>query len=171
MRQPRWPTLRWALGEARWYVRAGLLALALAIAAPAFAGIPGVVSQTPPAHDQANTVVSGTFTATGHSAPAMIWGLFNTVIYGASGPNGSWNASVQIERSFDGGTTWVVAGVGGTGTQAVYSTNNQDVSVELYEPERGVLYRLDCTAYTSGTINYRISTTGGAATTWSPEGP
>jgi hypothetical protein len=33
------------------------------------------------------------------------------------------------------------------------------------EPEKGVLYRLNCIAFTSGTINYRISTTGQAGTT------
>jgi hypothetical protein len=31
------------------------------------------------------------------------------------------------------------------------------------QPEREVLYRLNCTAYSSGTINYRLSATGGAA--------
>ena len=72
------------------------------------------------------------------------------------------------ERSFDGGTTWIVAGIGGSGLQAVYSTPNTDVSVRAFEPEVGVIYRLDCTAYTSGTIKYRMSTTGGGPGIWVP---
>jgi hypothetical protein len=137
-------------------------------AAHAFAGIAPNCSQTPPARDQANAVVSGSFTGTGKSSCFLVWGNFNVVIYGSSPPNGTWNGTVQLERSFDGGTTWIVAGVGGSGAQAVYSTPNQDVSVIGYEPEKGVAYRLDCTAYTSGTINYRMSTTGSAATTVGP---
>ena len=126
-------------------------------------GIAASVSQTPAALDQANAVVSGVFTATGQSGSFSVWGPFNVVIYGSGGPNGSWNATVRLERSFDGGTTWVVCGIGGTGTQAIWNTPNSDVSVVAGEPERGMLYRLNCTSYTSGTINYRLSTSGGAA--------
>lgn len=126
-------------------------------------GIPASVTQTPPAHDQATAVVSGSFTATGQSGSFMPYGPFNVTIGGSGGPNGNWTASVQLERSFDGGTTWYVRSVDGTGTQAVYGTTpNKDVSITVGEPERGVLYRLDCTAYTSGTINYRMSATGQA---------
>lgn len=127
-------------------------------------GIPNPnVSQTPPARDQANAVVSGQFTGTGTSGYFLVWGPFNVLVYGSGGPNGNWNATVRLERCFDGGTTWVVCGIGGAGQQAVWSTPNQDVSVVAGEPERGVLYRLNCTVYTSGTINYRLSTSGGAA--------
>lgn len=148
-------------------------ALSLWLAGSALAGQPqtgGGPVQACTAPDQANACVSGAFTATGTSTNFVAQGAFNIVIYGSSGPNGSWNATVQIERSFDGGTTWLIAGVGGTGTQAIYSTNNQDVSVVADEPERGVLYRLHCTIYASGTINYRISTTGssGSTTSWQP---
>lgn len=144
-----------------------LAALAgLLLASPAFAGMPASVSQNPPAGDMANAVVSGTFTGTGKSASFTARGSFNVLIYGSSGPNGSWNGSVQVERSFDGGTTWVVAGISGAGQQAIFNTPNQDVSIVGNEPERGVLYRLDCTSYTSGTINYRLSTTAGSSPTY-----
>lgn len=129
------------------------------LAAPAFAGIPATTSQAPGAGDKATDVITGTFSGTGQSASFLNWGYFNLIVYGSSGPNGSWTATIRLERSFDGGTTWVVAGVGGGGSQAVYSTPNQDVSVTVYDPEGGVLYRLNCTAYTSGTISYRLSTT------------
>ncbi len=144
----------------RWF--AALLLLGwVATAAPSLvlAGIPAAVSQTPPAGDQANAVVSRSFTGTGQSPSFLVWGTFNVVFGGSGGPNGNWNATIRIERSFDGGTTWYVAGVGGGGQQAIYNTANQDVSVTVDEPEKGVLYRLNCSAWTSGTINFRVSTT------------
>lgn len=161
--------------------------LILGWAAGAGAGIPAAVSQTPPASDQANAVVSGTITAatacasgTTVAPPAATagcstwfspYGTWNLVIGGASGPNGSWNATVELDRSFDGGTTWYAVGdPGGPNGQAIYSTNNIDVSRLVGEPEKGVLYRLRCTTWTSGTINYRMSQTGGGATTWTPNG-
>ena len=70
-------------------------------------------------------------------------------------------ATVQIERSFDGGSTWIPCNTGSAGTLASYSAGTP-VSLTFGEPERNVLYRTNCLAYTSGTINYRISQTGGA---------
>lgn len=149
---------------------AGFFALCLWLllaAVPAFAGLPASCPQTPPAGDRANAVVSGSFTATGVSPCFAVWGNFNIFIYGSGGPNGNWVGSVQLERSTNAGVAWVVAGVGGAG-QAIYSTSNTDVSIEAFEPEAGVIYRLHCTAYTSGTINYRMSTTGGGPGVWVP---
>lgn len=80
-------------------------------------------------------------------------------------------ATVVLERSFDGGATWVPCGVGGLGQAAVYdfgsSGIDNPVSVVLAEPEMVVNYRLNCTAF-SGVVplNYRVSTTGGAAVSW-----
>jgi hypothetical protein len=145
-------------------VAIGVLPALIVAGALALAGIPANVSQKPPAEDQANAVVAGSFTATGHSASFLVTGWFNVSVYGSSGPNGSWSGTVQLERSFDGGTTWIVAGVGRSGTQNVWSTANTDASITAFEPEKGMLYRLDCTTYTSGTINYRLSTTGTGAT-------
>ena len=157
-------------------------AVLLLWAVPALAGIPAAVSQKPAAGDQANAVVSGTLTSTaacsstgaataGCSAWFMPYGTWNLTIGGSSGPNGSWNATVELDRSFDGGTTWYVVGdPSGANNQAIYSTPNIDVSRLVGEPELGVLYRLRCTTYASGTINYRLSETGGAGTTWTPSG-
>lgn len=125
-------------------------------------GIPAAVSQAPAAGDQANAVVSGQFTGTGQSASLLPWGAFNLVLYGNGGPNGAWTGTVRLERSFDGGTTWIVCGIGGGGAQASWATGT-DVSVLAGEPERGVLYRLNCTAFVAGPINYRMSQTGQAA--------
>lgn len=126
-------------------------------------GIPSpLVSQQPPATDQANAVVAGAFVGVGFSPIACFWGPFNLLLYGNGGPNGAWVGTVALERSFDGGTTWITCGIGGTGEQAIWSTGT-DVSVVAGEVEKGVLYRLHCSAYVSGTINYRMSTTGQAA--------
>jgi hypothetical protein len=72
-----------------------------------------------------------------------------------------WSGTVQLERTFDGGNTWVVCNIGGAGTLAQF-TAGTPVSIVFGEPEKNVLYRLNCTAYTSGTINYRLSETAGA---------
>lgn len=78
-----------------------------------------------------------------------------------TGAGVSWVGTVQLERSFDGGNTFVVCNIGGGGQLAQY-TAGTPVSLTFGEPEKNVLYRLNCIAYTSGTINYRISQTGGA---------
>lgn len=79
-----------------------------------------------------------------------------------SGAAINYSGTVQIERSFDGGRTWIVCNVGGVGQLAQYAAGTP-VSLTFGEPEKSVLYRLNCIAYSSGTINYRISQTGGAA--------
>ena len=73
-----------------------------------------------------------------------------------------YSGTVQLERSFDGGKTWIICNIGASGTLAQW-TAGTPVSLTFGEPEKLVLYRLNCTAFTSGPINYRISQTGGAA--------
>lgn len=72
-----------------------------------------------------------------------------------------YNATIQLERSFDGGSTFVVCNLGTGGALAQWTTG--PISFTFGEPEKQTLYRLNCIAYTTGTINYRISQTGGAA--------
>lgn len=98
--------------------------------------------------DQATTLVSGTFTGTANGTSAIFFGMFNLEL------SGTWVGSVQLERSFDGGTTFVAAAMDTTGTAAAYTVN---VSVVVNESEPGVIYRVRCTAYTSGTVAYRLS--------------
>ena len=71
-------------------------------------------------------------------------------------------ATVQLERSFDGGATFLPCNMGSSGLLAQWLAG--PVSFAFGEPEKNVLYRFNCIAWTSGTINYRISQTGGAAT-------
>jgi hypothetical protein len=73
---------------------------------------------------------------------------------------------IQIERSFDGGQTWIVAGLGGGGALAQYSTATP-LSLAFGEPERQTLYRLNLTALTpvaGNALKYRLSATGQQAT-------
>lgn len=76
----------------------------------------------------------------------------------------TFNATVQLERTFDGGMTWPVCNVGGLGQMAQYTgANVTPISLTFAEPEQGVAYRWNCIGWTSGMIQYRISTTGSAA--------
>lgn len=104
-------------------------------------------------------VVSGTFTATGQSASfTPIPGSNKAQQHGAGYFNmslwGTFTATVKLQRSFDAGTTWLTVSQDATGADASYTAA---LSVVAIEPETGVLYRLNCTAYSSGTVNYRIS--------------
>lgn len=102
--------------------------------------------------DLARAVVSGSFTATGQSGGFRVapGGEFNISLTGTA------VASVQLERSFDEGVTWCALYAGGVQLY-VWSFSSTNLSEIAEEPERGVLYRLNCTAYTSGTLNYRLS--------------
>lgn len=65
---------------------------------------------------------------------------------------GVFVGTVQVERTFDQGATWLpLTDLGSPVTFAAPCTEVLD------EPEPGVAYRVNCTSYTSGTINYRIS--------------
>jgi hypothetical protein len=99
--------------------------------------------------------VTGSFTATGQSAPfAPLVAQRNTANGFNVSVSGTFVATVQLERSFDNGTTWFVCSSDASGTTASWTA---PFSVIAEEPEPGVIYRLNCTAYTSGTATYRIS--------------
>ncbi len=90
----------------------------------------------------------GLFTAIANSAPVLLVGRFNLAL------TGTFVATVKLQRSFDGGAVWQVVSRDVTGQEAAWSA---PVSLAGEEPERGVLYRLACSAYTSGSVGYRIS--------------
>jgi hypothetical protein len=122
-------------------ILAGLVMLIASLSA--FAGKPCTTCT-----DLAPTVVSGTFTGTANGTSSQFLGLFNLEL------SGTWVGTVVLERSFDGGTTFVSAAKDTSGTAASYTTN---VSIVVSESEPGVIYRVRCSAYTSGTIAYRLS--------------
>ena len=94
------------------------------------------------------------------AAAAVAAGTDSKAIF--TGASTTFSATVQVERSFDGGSTWVVCNSGGGGSLAQF-TAGTPVSLSFGEPEKGMLYRVNCITYTSGTINYRISSSGAAA--------
>ena len=73
-------------------------------------------------------------------------GRFNLSVFG------TFVGTVRVERSFDSGVTWLPCT--NAGTVVTFTAPFTEV---LIEPEDAVQYRLACTAYTSGTINYRFS--------------
>lgn len=109
----------------------------------------------------APNVLSGTITGTAGSTASntsfqQMLGEFNATI------SGTWaGATIQLQKSFDGGATWVPATIDGAGNPAAYTAN---ASVVVQEPESGVYYRWQPTvALSSGTVAWRIS--GGARVT------
>ncbi len=96
--------------------------------------------------------VTGTFTETESSdsfSPASQYrrGRFNVSIWG------TFAGTVKLERSFDDGVTWLVCSKPDLSDAAFTTT----VTFAVEEPEPDIYYRLTCSAYTSGTINYRMS--------------
>jgi hypothetical protein len=75
----------------------------------------------------------------------------------------TFNATVQLERSFDGGATFIACNIGAGALAQFTGAAVTPVNLTFGEPEKNVLYRFNCLAWTSGTINFRISQTGGAA--------
>lgn len=94
------------------------------------------------------TAVTGTFTATGQSAS------FTPVPGRAFNPSlwGTFVATMALERSFNEGSTWLPVSQYGAAI-----TFTGPMSESALETEVGVIYRWNCTAYTSGTVNYRLS--------------
>lgn len=92
--------------------------------------------------------LTGTFGATGQSSSFVpsVSRAFNVSIYG------TFVGTVQLERSFDD-TNWLPITAAGT-QMYLWTGPASEIAAEI---ESGVSYRLNCTAYTSGTINYRIS--------------
>lgn len=128
----------------RMYLGRLVAAVALALAAiPAHAGLSGSGGI-----ELAGTVVSSTFTGTGSSASTQIFGMGNVTL------TGTYVATVVIERSFDGGSTFSPLPLDTAGTANAYTA---PVTLVINETEAGVFYRVRCSAYTSGTVTYRIS--------------
>ena len=97
-----------------------------------------------------------TFQPTGN---AVTGGVDNAALFVGSAI--TWVGTVQLEKSFNGGKDFIIASTDNTGTLAQYN-NGTPVSTQFGDGESGVLYRVNCTAYVSGVINYRLSTTGSA---------
>lgn len=77
---------------------------------------------------------------------ARMRGTFNASL------DGTFVATLQIERSYDNGVTWNP--LTAMGLAITFSVPCEEI---FSEPESGVLYRWNCVAYTSGNIEARIS--------------
>jgi hypothetical protein len=91
-----------------------------------------------------STKINGSFSATGTSAEHYLLRYFNVSLDFNSG-----TATVDLERSFDDGATWEIR-----------QSFTSDESTAIFEPEKKVKYRLNCSAFTSGPVSYRIGTSG-----------
>lgn len=85
-------------------------------------------------------LLSGTFSATGQSDTVSIRGHFNVSL------SGFGSGTIGVQRSFDSGGTWLTI-----------EEFTSDVERRGYEQEIDVIYRLNCSSYSSGTLAYRIS--------------
>lgn len=101
--------------------------------------------------EQGSPVATSSFTGTGAGASAVLRpGYFNFGLVGGVG-------TVKLEKSYDNGTTWLDDSMDAAGTVASWTlASGDEVNVVGFEPEGRVLYRANCTAYTSGTITTRI---------------
>ena len=95
---------------------------------------------------QKEALVQGQLAAVGMSDPIRVKGVFNVAV------TGEFEATYQVVRSFDNGLTYhPLTALGGAFS---FSAPAQEM---FDEPERVALYAIECTAYDSGVIVYRIS--------------
>lgn len=102
----------------------------------------------PTDRDIATSVATGTLSSAAAGAGKVFTGTFNVELQ----ISGTLTAALQ--RSFDGGTTYVTVAQSADGTAATYTAST---SLTLFEPEEGVYWRVSVTAFTSGSCIYRIS--------------
>lgn len=103
-----------------------------------------------------STAVAGSFTATGVSAPftPIAGRAFNIALWAAATtPAAMLGGTVYLERSTDGGTTFLPV----TAAGIQLGTWTAVASEAWSEDQVGVQYKLVCSAFSSGPINYRIS--------------
>ena len=100
------------------------------------------------------TQLSGTLTSATTSASITLpRGEFNVVLTGGV-------ATVAIQNNAVDGTTFNTVSQDTAGTAASYSLNSTAVAVIANQIESGVSWRINVTAYTSGTVTYRVGVAG-----------
>lgn len=99
--------------------------------------------------EEASSIITGSFSATGSSPGAAFFkGGINIALWG------TFVATVQVERSFDGGANFMPVERDTNGTNLTFSSPDSVIAEEV---ESAVIWRLTCTNYTSGQVNYRVS--------------
>lgn len=89
---------------------------------------------------------NGTLSATGSTDGFAMSGPFNFIL------SGTWDGSVALEASADGGATWVNC-ILPDGTASAFIINGFYAAPNVWQ--RGVLFRLTFTR-TSGTLKWRF---------------
>jgi hypothetical protein len=102
---------------------------------------------SPVTADSARKVVAATTTTTG-VVPLGIWGGRFNVAFGGD----ATGVTAFIARSFDGGVTYARIALGGTPV-----TFANPVTESVQEIEDGVLYGVDVSAISGGTLTIRAS--------------
>jgi hypothetical protein len=97
---------------------------------------------------QGGVLIAGTFASAVPSGAATIYGSFNVSLWG------TFAATAQLQRTFDGGATWLAVSSDPAGDPLQWTA---PASLTWTEVEKQVGYRLACTAWTSGTVSYRVS--------------
>lgn len=64
--------------------------------------------------------------------------------------HGTWTGTIELQRSYDGGTTWVLH-------RTYSSVNDNNVKDDGEEESLDVLYRVEMTDYTSGSVTVDLS--------------
>lgn len=85
-------------------------------------------------------LVEGTFQGPGVSESVYLHRKFNVSL------SGTFSASLDLQRSFDGGVTWLSV-----------ARFTQPMEGMGEEAETYVFYRLSCTDHASGVVSYRLS--------------
>lgn len=114
-------------------------------------------------------VKQGTITTTGPTAVDgvngfMAHGDFNVTVWSIN-PAAPWTGRILIERSFDNGANWIpVLYEAPSAVTDNHARFLSPFSARMFEPEMGVLYRLNCEQVKSGPnapdnngANYRFS--------------
>ncbi len=127
--------------------------------------------------DYATVLAAGAITATalitqgvaasaGTSVATAFLGGFNAALSAEA-----FVGTVRFEKSYDGGTTWITVAQDAAGTAASYALNwasATSMNLAMCEVEPSVYWRVRCTAFTSGTLTYRLSQGGGLVFTSYP---
>ncbi len=109
--------------------------------------------------DYATVKVVGSFVELDSSLPTVFYGAFNAALSASA-----FVGTVVFEKSYDGGTTWITVSRDVAGTAASYPLNwatTTSLNFTLCEVEPAVAWRIRCSSFTSGELQYRLSQGGG----------
>jgi hypothetical protein len=104
--------------------------------------------------DLAIGVVTHIFTATGPTPQQLVCPGNSRINITIGNTGGTFTGSIRLRRSFNAGVTWHVVA---NPDNLVDRVHTAPVSYWQHEPETGVLYDLECTAFTTGPIPVRLS--------------